>query len=130
MKQNTENLLVEGLERLGLMAAQIRKNGGEVSPLEADVLLQELRDLYVAVLGQTRPKEKETEAADSRAAAIEAARRAEEEALRQADLEAMKAEEDDEEDDEDLEEDFADDAALAAAADAFFADEKEDDGEV
>lgn len=80
MKQNTENLLVEGLERLGLMAAQIRKNGGEVSPLEADVLLQELRDLYVAVLGQTRPKEKETEAADSRAAAIEAARRAEEEA--------------------------------------------------
>ena len=88
MKQNTENLLVEGLERLGLMAAQIRKNGGEVSPLEADVLLQELRDLYVAVLGQTRPKEKETEAADSRAAAIEAARRAEEEAARRAEEEA------------------------------------------
>ena len=88
MKQNTENLLVEGLERLGLMAAQIRKNGGEVSPLEADVLLQELRDLYVAVLGQTRPKEKETEAADSRAAAIEAARRADEEAARRAEEEA------------------------------------------
>ena len=88
MKQNTENLLVEGLERLGLMATQIRKNGGEVSPLEADVLLQELRDLYVAVLGQTRPKEKETEAADSRAAAIEAARRADEEAARRAEEEA------------------------------------------
>ncbi len=65
----------------------------------------------------------------ARRAAEEAARRAEEEALRQADLEAMKRESEEEDDDEEDEE-YDEDAALTAAAEAFFADEKEDSGEV
>lgn len=89
MKQNTENLLVEGLERLGMMAAQIRKKGDSVSQIEIDIILEELRDLYRVALRQmpveaapAAPsiKEEKEEPANARAAAIEAARRAEEEA--------------------------------------------------
>ena len=50
----TEKTLVEGLETLGMMASQIRRNGGIVTPIEADIILAELRDLYVATLAATR----------------------------------------------------------------------------
>ncbi len=90
----TEKTLVEGLERLGMMAAQIRRNGGYVSQIEADIILEELRGLYVATLA-ARSEEKVLTAkpmpegatgqntpGEARAAAIEAARKAEEEAAR------------------------------------------------
>ncbi|MCQ2295340.1 MAG: hypothetical protein MJZ67_06765, partial [Bacteroidales bacterium] len=47
---NIGNSLVEGLERLGLMASRIRKNEGDLAQIEIDVILQELRNLYVAAL--------------------------------------------------------------------------------
>ena len=43
--------LLEGMERLGLMAARIRQNDGLISRLEIDIILQELRNLYVDAMG-------------------------------------------------------------------------------
>ena len=80
MEQKTEKSLVEGLERLGMMAAQIRKNGGALSQLEIDILLEELRDLYRVALASQPTTPREEKEVSVREAAIEAARRAEEEA--------------------------------------------------
>ena len=80
MEQKTEKSLVEGLERLGMMAAQIRKNGGAVSQIEIDILLEELRDLYRVALASQPTAPREEKEVSVREAAIEAARRAEEEA--------------------------------------------------
>ncbi|MBQ0159750.1 MAG: hypothetical protein KBT28_03900 [Bacteroidales bacterium] len=49
---NSANKLIEGLERLGLVAARIRKNEGIISQIEIDVILQELRSLYMLALQQ------------------------------------------------------------------------------
>ena len=45
-----ENSLVEGLERLGLIASRIRKNVGSVPQIEIDIILEELRNLYMVAL--------------------------------------------------------------------------------
>ncbi len=47
---NHANSLVEGLERLGLIATRIRQNQGSVPQIEIDLILQELRDLYMTCL--------------------------------------------------------------------------------
>ena len=47
----SQNLLVEGLERLGLIASRIRKNEKEVPQIEIDIILEELRNLYMVALG-------------------------------------------------------------------------------
>ena len=47
---NTANSLVEGLERLGLIASRIRQNMGNVPQIEIDIILQELRNLYMTCL--------------------------------------------------------------------------------
>ena len=78
MTMETEKSLLRGLERLGMMAEQIRKNGGKISPIEADILLQELRDLYVIALDQ--PKEIDNSAAHRAEEEAAARKKAEEEA--------------------------------------------------
>lgn len=50
MNKNTENLLVEGIERLGLLATRIRQEGFSLSAIEKDVILEELRNLYKIAL--------------------------------------------------------------------------------
>ena len=47
---NTGNSLIEGLERLGLIASRIRQNQGEIPQIEIDIILQELRNLYMVAL--------------------------------------------------------------------------------
>ena len=47
---NSSNSLVEGLERLGLIASRIRQNQGSVPQIEIDIILQELRNLYMTCL--------------------------------------------------------------------------------
>ena len=47
---NTGKSLLEGMERLGLMASHIRKNEGLMAQIEIDIILGELRSLYVAAL--------------------------------------------------------------------------------
>ena len=42
--------LVEGMERLGLIAHRIRKNEGQTPQIEIDIILQELRNLYMVAL--------------------------------------------------------------------------------
>ena len=46
----SENSLVEGLERLSLIASRIRKNEGSVPQIEIDIILEELRNLYMVAL--------------------------------------------------------------------------------
>ena len=48
--KNTGNLLLEGMERLGLIAARIRQNNGPIPQIEIDIILQELRNLYMEAL--------------------------------------------------------------------------------
>ena len=50
MIKKTENSLVEGLERLGLIASRIRQNQNSIPQIEIDIILQELRDLYMVGL--------------------------------------------------------------------------------
>ena len=47
---NTGNSLIEGLERLGLIASRIRKNQNAIPQIEIDIILQELRSLYMVAL--------------------------------------------------------------------------------
>ena len=103
--KKSENSLVEGLERIGLMASSIRKNDG-LTPIEIDILLQELRELYVTTLQvgkddsaedevAARKAAEEKKAADEAAArkAVEEKRAAEEAAARKAAEEKKAAEE-------------------------------------
>ena len=46
----TANSLVEGMERLGLIASRIRKNEGKTPQIEIDIILEELRNLYMVAL--------------------------------------------------------------------------------
>ena len=44
------NSLVEGMERLGLIATRIRNNEGKTPQIEIDIILEELRNLYMVAL--------------------------------------------------------------------------------
>ncbi len=46
----TVNSLVEGMERLGLIASRIRRNEGRTPQIEIDIILEELRNLYMVAL--------------------------------------------------------------------------------
>ena len=77
------NLLLEGMERLGLIAARIRQNQGPIPQIEIDIILQELRNLYMEALKLEAEGIKPV-AADPDRMAAEAKRQAEEEAARKA----------------------------------------------
>ena len=85
--KKTGNSLLEGMERLGLMAARIRQNEGVISRLEIDIILQELRDLYVDAIqcevdnGKVKTEEPDAIAAEAKRQAIAAQKAAEEKRL-------------------------------------------------
>ena len=78
---------MEGMERLGLMAARIRQNEGVISRLEIDIILQELRDLYVDAIqcevdnGKVKTEEPDAIAAEAKRQALAAQKAAEEKRL-------------------------------------------------
>ena len=74
---------MEGMERLGLIAARIRQNQGPIPQIEIDIILQELRNLYMEAL-KLEAEEIKPAAADPDRMAAEAKRQAEEEAARKA----------------------------------------------
>ena len=88
--KKSEKSLVEGMERIGLMTSSIRKNDG-LTPIEIDILLQELRDLYVAALQAGKVDTAEDDSAAVKAA--EEQRAADEAAARKAAEEKRAAEE-------------------------------------
>ncbi len=90
--KDTGNLLLEGMERLGLIAARIRQNQGPIPQIEIDIILQELRNLYMEAL-KLEAEEIKPAAADPDRMAAEAKRQAEEEAARKAAEAQRKAEE-------------------------------------
>ena len=90
--KDSGNLLLEGMERLGLIAARIRQNQGPVPQIEIDIILQELRNLYMEAL-KLEADEIKPAAADPDRMAAEAKRQAEEEAARKAAEAQRKAEE-------------------------------------
>lgn len=81
--KDTGNLLLEGMERLGLIAARIRQNQGPIPQIEIDIILQELRNLYMEAL-KLEAEEIKPAAADPDRMAAEAKRQAEQEAARKA----------------------------------------------
>ena len=81
--KDSGNLLLEGMERLGLIAARIRQNQGPIPQIEIDIILQELRNLYMEAL-KLEAEEIKPAAADPDRMAAEAKRQAEEEAARKA----------------------------------------------
>lgn len=81
--KDSGNLLLEGMERLGLIAARIRQNQGPIPQIEIDIILQELRNLYMEALKLEAEGIKPV-AADPDRMAAEAKRQAEEEAARKA----------------------------------------------
>ncbi len=81
--KDSGNLLLEGMERLGLIAARIRQNQGPIPQIEIDIILQELRNLYMEALKLEAEGIKPV-AADPDRMAAEAKRLAEEEAARKA----------------------------------------------
>ncbi len=97
--KNTGNSLLEGMERLGLIAARIRQNKGSIPQIEIDIILQELRNLYMEALQlEAEGDNPVAEDPDARAEevknqAAEAQRKAEEEAARKAAEAQRKAEE-------------------------------------
>ena len=74
---------MEGMERLGLIAARIRQNQGPIPQIEIDIILQELRNLYMEAL-KLEAEEIKPAAADPDRMAAEAKRQAEAEAARKA----------------------------------------------
>ncbi|MBR5353650.1 MAG: hypothetical protein IK126_08030 [Bacteroidales bacterium] len=90
--KDTGNLLLEGMERLGLIAARIRQNQGPIPQIEIDIILQELRNLYMEAL-KLEAEEIKPAAADPDMMAAEAKRQAEQEAARKAAEAQRKAEE-------------------------------------
>jgi len=113
--KNTGNLLLEGMERLGLIAARIRQNNGPIPQIEIDIILQELRNLYMealqleaegkadvqqdpdasaeAVKNQAEALARKVAEEEAARKAAEAQRKAEEEAARKAAEAQRKAEE-------------------------------------
>ena len=90
--KDSGNLLLEGMERLGLIAARIRQNQGPIPQIEIDIILQELRNLYMEAL-KLEAEGIKPAAADPDRMAAEAKRQAEEEAARKAAEAQRKAEE-------------------------------------
>ena len=82
------NSLIEGMERLGLIASRIRKNEGKTPQIEIDIILEELRNLYMIAL-QLEADEMPVEAKDY----VEEKRLAEEAAAKKAAEEKRLAEE-------------------------------------
>ena len=89
--KNTGNSLLEGMERLGLIASRIRQNQGPIPKIEIDIILEELRNLYMVAL--QLEAEEPRPVADPDLKAVEAKRKAEEEAARKAAEAQHKAEE-------------------------------------
>ncbi len=94
----SKNSLVEGLERLGLIASRIRKNEGTVPQIEIDIILEELRNLYMVALQMETPSAQQSDVLEfDMAAAREKAeaehRQAEEAAAKKAAEEKRQAEE-------------------------------------
>ena len=89
--KNTGNSLLEGMERLGLIASRIRQNQGPIPKIEIDIILEELRNLYMVAL--QLEAEEPRPVADPDLKAVEAKRKAEEEAARKAAEAQRKAEE-------------------------------------
>ena len=97
----TVNSLVEGMERLGLIASRIRRNEGRTPQIEIDIILEELRNLYMVALQleatESASLAKEvtfsTEEVSSAAKAAEEKRLAEEAAAKKAAEEKRLAEE-------------------------------------
>ena len=89
--KNTGNSLLEGMERLGLIASRIRQNQGPIPKIEIDIILEELRNLYMVAL--QLEAEEPRPVADPDLNAVEAKRKAEEEAARKAAEAQRKAEE-------------------------------------
>ena len=89
--KNTGNSLLEGMERLGLIASRIRQNQGPIPKIEIDIILEELRNLYMVAL--QLEAEVPRPVADPDLKAVEAKRKAEEEAARKAAEAQRKAEE-------------------------------------
>ena len=89
--KNTGNSLLEGMERLGLIASRIRQNQGPIPKIEIDIILEELRNLYMVAL--QLEAEEPRPVADPDLKAVEAKRKAEEEAARKAAEAKRKADE-------------------------------------
>jgi hypothetical protein len=89
--KNTGNSLLEGMERLGLIASRIRQNQGLIPKIEIDIILEELRNLYMVAL--QLEAEEPRPVADPDLKAVEAKRKAEEEAAPKAAEAQRKAEE-------------------------------------
>ena len=89
--KNTGNSLLEGMERLGLIASRIRQNQGPIPKIEIDIILEELRNLYMVAL--QLEAEEPRPVADPDLKAVEAKRKAEEEDARKAAEAQRKAEE-------------------------------------
>ena len=90
--KNTRNLLLEGMERLGLIASRIRQNQGAAPKIEIDIILEELRNLYMVAL-QLEAEELKPKIVDPDLNAAEVKRLAEEAAARKAAEEKRQAEE-------------------------------------
>ena len=90
--KNTRNLLLEGMERLGLIASRIRQNQGAAPKIEIDIILEELRNLYMVAL-QLEAEELKPKIVDPDLNAAEVKRLAEEAAARKAAEEKRMAEE-------------------------------------
>ena len=90
--KNTRNLLLEGMERLGLIASRIRQNQGAAPKIEIDIILEELRNLYMVAL-QLEAEELKPKILDPDLNAAEVKRLAEEAAARKAAEEKRQAEE-------------------------------------
>ncbi len=96
----SENSLVVGLERLALIASRIRKNEGAVPQIEIDIILEELRNLYMVALKiekdnpqEVKPDVLELDLSAAREMAEEEQRLAEEAAAKKAAEEQRLAEE-------------------------------------
>jgi len=96
----SENSLVVGLERLALIASRIRKNEGAVPQIEIDIILEELRNLYMVALKiekdnpqEVKPDVLELDLSAAREMAEEEQRLAEEAAAKRAAEEQRLAEE-------------------------------------
>ena len=109
MMKHIENSLLDGMERLGLIASRIRKNEGPTPQIEIDIILEELRNLYMVALQmesapasvdpdgaaqkvaeEATAKKAAEEAAAKKAAEEAAAKKAAEEAARKAKEEELK----------------------------------------
>ncbi len=90
--KNTRNLLLEGMERLGLIASRIRQNQGAAPKIEIDIILEELRNLYMVAL-QLEAEELKPKIVDPDLNAAEVKRLAEEAAARKAAEEKRQTEE-------------------------------------